>query len=493
MIYFIFYFLFCLWRLDWAVLFLIAALPSYLIRFNIFGIPSTVLEGMILISFAIWFFKFTEFKNFLRGKYGWKSYLENRKQRIKYPFGLEIVLVLIISFIAVAVAHFSTNALGIWKAYFFEPLLVYILILNIFGGAKNVETHRNASLRKIILALAVSAFVISAFAIFQKFTGAFISNPLWAAEATRRVTSFFPYPNAVGLYLGPLVLLFAGYLANLILNFKFLTLPTGRQVLNKFQISNFKFQNIFKVIFLATVIMLSVVSIYFAKSEGAMAGVVVGLIVFGLLAGKRARWATIGLILILTIGVSSYAPARNYFIEKATLNDLSGQIRKQQWIETKKMLYAGYWFWGTGLDNYEAAVKPFHQEGIFLKNNDPDWLQKIRESAAYRQMMWQPTEIYHYPHNILLNFWTELGLVGMLLFVWVVFRYLELGIRSHKLVELNSQFINIGLFCAMIAVIVHGLVDVPYFKNDLAVMFWVLVALIALINLKNKIVIDKNI
>ena len=31
----------------------------------------------------------------------------------------------------------------------------------------------------------------------------------------------------------------------------------------------------------------------------------------------------------------------------------------------------------------------------------------------------------------------------------------------------------------MVVIIVHGLVDVPYFKNDLAVMFWALVAMIS--------------
>jgi hypothetical protein len=31
------------------------------------------------------------------------------------------------------------------------------------------------------------------------------------------------------------------------------------------------------------------------------------------------------------------------------------------------------------------------------------------------------------------------------------------------------------VFLALVAVVVHGLVDVPYFKNDLAFEFWVLI------------------
>jgi len=38
------------------------------------------------------------------------------------------------------------------------------------------------------------------------------------------------------------------------------------------------------------------------------------------------------------------------------------------------------------------------------------------------------------------------------------------------------------LLSAMVVIVVHGLVDVPYFKNDLAVMFWALIALMSLVD-----------
>jgi hypothetical protein len=30
------------------------------------------------------------------------------------------------------------------------------------------------------------------------------------------------------------------------------------------------------------------------------------------------------------------------------------------------------------------------------------------------------------------------------------------------------------LICLLVVVVVHGMVDVPYFKNDLAMLFWTL-------------------
>ncbi|MBU4455705.1 hypothetical protein KJ586_04315, partial [Patescibacteria group bacterium] len=197
----ILYIIISICRLDLAVMFLIAALPAYLIRFNILGMPVTLLEAMILIAFFIWFLGNCKmiFRNIKR-----KLKIENWKLKInnRYPFDIEIVLLLIVSFAAAGVAGFSASAMGIWKAYFFEPALVFILVFNVFGkhtNETNIERKERIKINgvaKILWPLAISAFVVSVFAIYQKFTGAFIFNELWAAEETRRVTSFFGYPNA---------------------------------------------------------------------------------------------------------------------------------------------------------------------------------------------------------------------------------------------------------------------------------------------------------
>ncbi len=482
LVYVIIYSILAKLRLDWAVMFLIAALPSYLIRFKILGIPFTLLETMILISFMAWFLFHTKFSDFLKGKYGWHEFKESKKKRINYPFGLEISLLLIISFIAVAVSGFSNAALGTWKAYFFEPVLVFILILNLFKGKNGFN--------KISWSLAISALVISVIAVYQKFTGAWIINDFWAARETRRVTSFFGYPNAVGLYLGPIVFVLMGWIMG--------------------QMSDIKKRVIsYKLYVILTVIVLSIISIYFAKSEGALIAVIVGIIVFCMLAGKRIRWVTIVLIIVVGAGIMAYAPAREYTVNKITLNDLSGQIRRQQWRETLEMLkdesfgfaQGGRIVTGTGLANYQAAIASYHQEGIFFnKDNDPDFRRKIvLFSEEFKKKYWQPVEVYLYPHNIFLNFWTELGIGGMLLFIWLIAKYFAIGIRllrnqkfeisppSLKLRRINNlkfeNYIIAGLVGAMVVVVVHGIVDVPYFKNDLSVMFWVLVAMMSFINL----------
>ena len=487
----IFYLILAARRLDWAVMFLIAALPTYLIRFTVLGLPMTLLEAMILVSFAVWLFRNWKyiFKN-LKLKIINCFKIKNLKFKInnRYPFDIEIVLLLIISFTAAAVSGFSDSALGIWKAYFFEPVLVFILVLNIYTKRTKKERKKRMGtklsfgypkLSFVLWSLAISALVVSVLAIYQKFTGIWIFNDFWANEATRRVTSFFGYPNALGLYLGPLALVLTGWLYNKISNFQF---PISK----KFPISNFQF---LKIIFVSLIIILSVLSIYFAKSEGALIGVLAGFIIFGLLANKKLRWITIVLVVIIGLGISLHQPARDYAFKKITLQDLSGEIRKQQWRETWQTMTASpiRFIFGTGLANYKSVIKPYHQEGIFFnKENDPDFRRKIVIfDEKYKAEHWQPVEMYLYPHNILLNFWTELGLAGMLLFIWIIGKYFVMGVGCWVLGG-RYGYLILGLISAMVVIAVHGLVDVPYFKNDLAIMFWLLAAMIGIIDLEFK-------
>jgi O-antigen ligase len=231
-------------------------------------------------------------------------------------------------------------------------------------------------------------------------------------------------------------------------------------------------------------------AILFAQSEGAIIGLAAAIFVFALFVNKKVRIGAIVLAVLTSIIIFSYAPLRNFAIEKVTLNDLSGQIRKEQWVETKKMLAAGRLFQGAGLSNYQKAVAPYHQEGIFLNNGDPNWLEKIRTSADFRKQQWQPTEIYMYPHNIFLNFWSELGILGALLFCWIIAKFLWQSGRYFLSEKAGAnRYIALGLLTSMVVIVIHGLVDVPYFKNDLSALFWISIAILGGLNLKQN---EKN-
>ena len=81
------YLILACYRLDWAVLMIIFGLPTYLLRFSAFGVPITILETMILISFVVWWVKL-----FWPLKFNFLKYLKNRDQHLAYPFKYEIIL-----------------------------------------------------------------------------------------------------------------------------------------------------------------------------------------------------------------------------------------------------------------------------------------------------------------------------------------------------------------------------------------------------------------
>jgi O-antigen ligase len=80
------------------------------------------------------------------------------------------------------------------------------------------------------------------------------------------------------------------------------------------------------------------------------------------------------------------------------------------------------------------------------------------------------------PHNIVLNFWIETGLLGLLAIAWVIGAAIVLGVLGWMRLPAAWRPYPLGAALAMVAVIVHGMVDVPYFKNDLALEFWALIA-----------------
>ena len=72
-------------------------------------------------------------------------------------------------------------------------------------------------------------------------------------------------------------------------------------------------------------------------------------------------------------------------------------------------------------------------------------------------------EPLEYPHNIFITVWVEMGALGLLAFVYVL-------LTSIRIVSAQRKYVIVGVFYLLL----HGFVDVPYFKNDLALQFWIL-------------------
>ncbi|MDD3711394.1 MAG: O-antigen ligase family protein [Patescibacteria group bacterium] len=439
-------------NLKLAVLLLILTIPSYLIRLSIFGLPSTLLELSLLLTFANWIIKNYRYI-FCRRK-------RAETKKVPYPFGWEIILILVIALISTFVGGLDLPALGIFRAYFLEPIFLYILILNTIKGEKGIK--------QIINALCFSVLIISIIAIWQKITGQFIFNEFWANIENRRVVSIFNYPNALALFIGPIIPLIIG---------SFLW-----RLKEKGGIKTFLNQ-----LFLFITALSGILAIYFAKSKGALTAIFLAIIISIFILIKRK--IKIIILILFLLAVPSLIYYQKDWINLKLSSSLSWQIRQVQWQETKKMLQDGNILWGAGLNNYQEKIEPYHQEGFFFnKNADPKFRLKVvfGEDQNYRDERWQPLEIYLYPHNIFLNFWSEIGLIGALLFTFVIIKFLFLSLQYYFKEKNNkNKYLGLALGASMLVIIIHGLVDVPYFKNDLASLFWIIISILAILRIKN--------
>ena len=92
---------------------------------------------------------------------------------------------------------------------------------------------------------------------------------------------------------------------------------------------------------------------------------------------------------------------------------------------------------------------------------------------------WNPyhPDRFTYPHNIVLSAWSETGLLGLIAFAWLMAAGFVRSLRGWRFGAPGWRAIQLGVALALVAVFLHGLVDVPYWKNDLSLEFWVLISL----------------
>lgn len=390
-----------------AVIFVAALSPTYLIRFKVFGIPSTVFElcifGLCLVTAITACDKKTR-----------AQYFEKVKT-IPRSLAIGSVLFFIAGCISVLVAPSVYAAAGIWRAYIVEAM--------VFGFIAWLNIRSFVEFRALAFALSVTAAIAGGYAVVQKFTGWGIPNPFWRAEATRRVTSFFGYPNGIALYIELIIpFLIGGFL---------LTKKAGLRI------------------WYSIVIILSLLSIAFAQSSGAFAALAVTAGLFLFFWKKTQGW-TVGFG-AMCIAVLLLSPLRKPFADEFLLQGFSGRLRTQMWKETVVMLKPR-WVQGAGLAGYQARVAPYH---VFK------W-----------------AEIYLYPHNLVLTLWSELGMLGLISFSYVVGLLCFWMVQTYRRGSFEVRTWS-GVMLALLSIIlVHGLVDIPYFRNDLAALFWLCVALI---------------
>ncbi len=73
-----------------------------------------------------------------------------------------------------------------------------------------------------------------------------------------------------------------------------------------------------------------------------------------------------------------------------------------------------------------------------------------------------------------MNFWSTTGLLGLAAFGWLLYAAFRVSWRGWRTGAWPWRAMHFGVLLALVGIVIHGLVDVPYFKNDLSLEFWAL-------------------
>lgn len=382
--------------------------PLYIFRFHLL-VPTTLLEVLILSTVVVTFFKFA--------KAGFP--LEKTKTR----FDLGIGLFLLATFLSLLITPNFLGGLGIFRAYFVEPILFFYCLILIFRKRKSSY---------IIWSLIAASFWLSILGLLQKITHGYSLAP---SEITQgRVSAVFNSANSLALFLGPVTLLVFSFFI--------------------------KFRGKLKLLFVLLFAFFSLI-IFWTKSRGGIVAETLSLIVFACasLVNKykaiKKFWPILLITLLLGITLFLYLTFSAYYQESTDFKNLYNkgdtlQIRYFIWAGTVNLL-KDHLILGAGLDGFKDLYGKY-----------------------YRLPQYQ--EEFQYPHNLILTFWTETGILG--LFGFLLILVTAFGLLIRNLSQSKDLILGTGLIASLTFIVIHGVVDVPYFKNDLSLQFWILMALV---------------
>lgn len=305
-------------------------------------------------------------------------------------------------------------SLGIIKGWFVDPLLLFILIIN---SADSDRPRRKFDY--IAAGLSLAGVVLAIGAIYQVISGNFIT-------VDHRASSWFSSANYLSLYLVPVMILVLGWWRNI-----------NKSCLNWI---------------VGTGWFLMLAALYLTFSYAGWLALLLGIGVFWYLTVPSIKgwwWWAAGIILI----VASQWRLPKFQQMLDLLGRSSSHVRLQVW-QTALLMVKEHWLAGIGLGLFEKRYLEFAN-----------------------RLFHPPLEtLVLHAHNILLQFWVNTGLPGIVGFIWLLIKWFRQvwPQATTKNLEYNWAAATVA---AMLALLAHGMLDAAYWKNDLSALFWIILAL----------------
>lgn len=305
-------------------------------------------------------------------------------------------------------------AFGVYRAYLLEPIA--------FAYALNLLLDRFKAIWTAAVAVVLGGLVVGA----AEIASAIVEFGQRSQFDINPPTGFYPNANETALIVLPALCIALG------------TVRSMDRRLRAFGVG-------------AVIVLLA--SLLLTYSRGGFLAALVAIPLFVLLALRKRRWEATGAgLAILVVGALALPKVGARIRHQLDLSDPQNSFvtRVPIWRATFRMI-RDHPFQGVGIANF----------GNELKRYAPDILQS-----------------HTHPHNVLLNMWVTLGLLGLATFLWVA---AAIGAVTMKGLRRGHDWALYPLYCglaaAFVAVLLHGMIDNAVWSNDRALQFWALAAL----------------
>ncbi|MBL8029669.1 MAG: O-antigen ligase family protein [Candidatus Doudnabacteria bacterium] len=297
--------------------------------------------------------------------------------------------------------------------------VLFVQPVSLFVIGKYIFTD-NLKKQKLINLIYFTVSVCGMYAIFQYFTNfglpiLFQGNDI----ELKRSVSFFLHPNFYALFIAPLLALL---IPDLLLSTKTRTFPNLKILAWLFGITG----------------------LIFSFSRAGWLGIVGALTFYAIWTGDKKIRQTAAIVITIGIIIALATPSIKTKLFSPFTGEKSASSRITLWQSGIKAIKSSPIF-GLGLGGYAKEYNNLISDKTLPPHN--------------------------YPHNIFLNFWTETGLTGLISFTFFILFTLSKTLKSKNI-------IHTGVAMFLIAFLLQGQIDNPYFKNDLALVFWLIMSLV---------------
>jgi putative inorganic carbon (HCO3(-)) transporter len=432
-------------RLEIALALLPLSFPYYdqMLPLNTSGFPAFPIAEMgLLICLGVAVLRHALRPDERRQTRAWLGRLWQQAR----PFAIPALLFLIGASLALLVSPDQTDSVFAYRREIIEPLVYFLLVLRYL--------RTPTDLARAIGALILGALVASLVSINQGFLQATSLADLLNATKLR-IGGPTPGPNNFAFLLDrtiPIVLAltFVGALRHPADGPAF-SRPAWREPL--------------RWVCLALLVPL-VWALYWTDSRGAELAVAVAAFFF-LVLEIRSRAAVLAMSSVGLLGVVVFWQNIMGLVNEPG-HGPAGQ-RLDIW-KAALLMIRDHVVLGIGPDSFNSLYSP---------TAPASYLLQVIGGQPFSPHM---AELRH-PHNFILDFWISTGLLGLIAIFWLLGAFAVVVRRTYRRCAILPQGrllqrLLLGLVGAMIASVVHGLVDNMYFLFDLAMIFWLFMGVV---------------